>query len=141
MKTLVCTVGLPRSGKSTWCSEMREQGWIIVNPDSIRLALHGKPADPSREGLVWTITRTSIKALFFAGHDRIILDATNVSRRSRKDWEKILPGVEVRFKVFNTNKEVCIQRALANNQQDLVEVIERMSQKFQALLPEEKVFD
>ena len=141
MKTLVCTVGLPRAGKSTWCVEMIAQGWIVINPDSIRLALHGKSFDPRVEGLVWTIARTSIKALFLAGHDRVILDATSVNRKSRKDWYGLLPTVEVRFKVFNTSKEVCIQRALANNQPDLIEVIERMSQKFQPLLPEEESFD
>src|SRR5690554_6874569 len=31
---LICTVGLPRSGKTTWA---RKQSYPIVNPDSIRL--------------------------------------------------------------------------------------------------------
>ena len=39
MKEIIVTVGLPRSGKTTWA---REQGYPIVNPDSIRLSLHGK---------------------------------------------------------------------------------------------------
>ncbi len=39
MKKLICTVGLPRSGKSTWC---KTQSYPIVNKDSIRLALHGQ---------------------------------------------------------------------------------------------------
>ncbi len=33
MNRLILTVGLPRSGKTTWALE---QGWPIVNPDSIR---------------------------------------------------------------------------------------------------------
>lgn len=39
MKKLILTIGLPRSGKSTWA---KQQGCPVVNPDSIRLALHGK---------------------------------------------------------------------------------------------------
>jgi len=38
MKILILTVGLPRSGKSTWAAK---KGFPIVSPDAIRLAMHG----------------------------------------------------------------------------------------------------
>jgi predicted kinase len=139
MKTLICTVGLPQTGKSSWSSQMISKGWIVINPDSIRLALHGKPYDLAFETLVWTITRTSINALFLIGHDQIILDSTLVSHKSRKPWTQLV-GVQTYFKVFNTEKEVCIQRALINNRLDLIDIIERMSQKFQPLFCEEMAY-
>ncbi|KKK82651.1 hypothetical protein LCGC14_2801230, partial [marine sediment metagenome] len=49
MKKLILTVGLPRSGKSTWA---RKQGHPIVNPDSIRLALYGEPFIEEAEPMI-----------------------------------------------------------------------------------------
>ena len=72
MKVLILTVGLPRSGKSTWA---KKQGYPIINPDSIRLALHGEHFIEDAEPMVWTIAMYMTKALFLAGHNKIIIDA------------------------------------------------------------------
>ncbi|GAF94425.1 unnamed protein product, partial [marine sediment metagenome] len=64
-KKLILTVGLPRSGKTTWA---RKQGIPMVNPDSIRLALHGKAFIEEAEPMIWTIAKYMVRALFIAGH-------------------------------------------------------------------------
>ena len=74
-KTLILTVGLPRSGKSTWAMQ---QGYPVVNPDSIRLALHGHRFREESEEHVWAIAKTMVNSLFIAGHDKVIVDATNI---------------------------------------------------------------
>ena len=52
MKTLILTVGLPRSGKSTWALQ---QGHPVVNRDGIRKALHGEVYLQPAEDMVTTI--------------------------------------------------------------------------------------
>ena len=123
MSNLILTVGLPRSGKTTWA---RLQGHPIVNPDSIRLALHGQrfygPAEPT----VWATAKLMVAALFGAGHKTVILDATNVSAKRRDDWKSYAPTLQI----FEAGPVTCLERALAENDQEIVPVIERMANEW-----------
>ena len=138
-KFLVSTVGLPRSGKTTWVSGAKLKYWAaVVNPDSIRLALHGKKFYKPLEGLVWVIARIMVKALFLAGHEVVILDVTNTKRHYRDMW--ISDDWTLVFKEFDTSKEECIRRALARSDESdvkIVEVIERMAEEFEPLEEDE----
>lgn len=125
MKLLIQTVGLPRSGKSTWCQEKIKEGIPVVNPDSIRLALHGKAYDPDYEKEVWHIVKIMIKSLFLAGHNTVILDATAVHIKSRNQW--LSPDWECKYKCFDTPVEECVRRAEVNGQDYLISVIYRMN--------------
>jgi len=126
MKKLILTVGLPRAGKSTWA---RKQGFPIVNPDSIRLALHGQPYIPSMEPYVWAIARTMVESLFLAGHDTVIVDATNITKKRRKAWKS--DKWEVYLQPFTLQKEACIQQAIYDGREDLIPVIERMANELE----------
>lgn len=119
---LIMTVGLPRCGKSTWA---KEQGLPIVNPDSIRLALHGQPFIKQAEPFVWAIAKTMVRALFLAGHDKVILDATSINDKFRDEWKS--RSWERRYWNIRTDKDECIRRARANDQEYLVEIIEKMA--------------
>lgn len=140
MHELYVTVGLPRSGKSTWALKASEQhGWPIVNPDSVRLALHGQRYQQEAEDFVWAITKTMVRALFLAGHTGVIIDATNTTEKRRKVWmprEGDLWGATY-FVPILTKKEECIQRAHDSRDAIIVPVIERMAEAFQVLTPEE----
>ena len=117
------TVGLPRSGKTTWA---RLQGHPIVNPDSIRLALHGQRFYGPAEPLVWATAHLMVDALFKAGHETVILDACNVSAKRRDEWKSHAPEMQV----FNTGPVTCLERALALNDQEIFPVIERMAEEW-----------
>jgi predicted kinase len=121
MKKLICTVGLPRSGKSTWA---KEQNLPMVNPDSIRLGLYGEAFIKEAEQMVWSIATYMVKALFIAGHDTVILDATNLTIASRNRW--LYHDWECEWKIFDTSKEECTRRAIASEREDLIHVIEMM---------------
>ena len=138
MNTLICTVGLPRSGKSTWCDTMRETGWVVVNPDSIRLALHGQRYSAEAEGFVWAIAKTMVVSLFLAGNDKIILDATNTSKDRRKEWQNDL--WDTKFKVFDTHPSICKIRAFQDDMEDLCKVIDNMYEKWDGLTEEEESY-
>lgn len=132
---LIVLVGLPRSGKSTWA---RQQGLPIVNPDSIRYAIHGRSFFDLAEPLVWAIAKVMVYALFLAGNSTVILDATNVTEKRRQEW--ISKNWRTEFKVFTTPKDECIKRAKEYGDNSLVEVIERMAAEWdflgQTLSPE-----
>lgn len=131
-RTLICMVGLPYSGKTTWA---RDQSYPIVNPDSIRLAIHGQRFIPEAERLVWAIAHTMVHALFLAGHQRVILDATNGSRKRRDEWQS--DKWDTFFKLIDTSAEICRLRAHEKNDSEIQSVIDRMVAEWQPLAKDE----
>lgn len=130
-QSLTLTIGLPRSGKSTWA---RKQGVPIVNPDSIRLALHGKPFIPESEGFVWAISYVMARALFLAGHKDIIIDATNITKKSREAWIGRFTDCMIRFEWFTVKAETCIKRARAGGRLDLIPIIKKMDEQTEGII-------
>jgi len=137
MKKLILLTGLPRSGKSTWA---KQSGHPIVNLDSIRLVLHGERFVGSYEPAVWTITRQMIEALFIAGHNTIVLDATNIHRKFRLDWNDTSKW-NTYIKWIKTGEGVCINRAKKGNRLDLIPVIKRMAEEFEEPDEREVMFE
>ena len=131
-KLLIATVSLPRSGKSTWA---RSQAYPIVNPDSIRLAIHGQRFIAEAEPFVWATTKAMVRALFLAGHDTVILDTCNNTMARRDEWRS--KEWDLVFKVVSTPAEVCIERAQRENDQAIIPVIERMANEHDRLGEEE----
>lgn len=127
---LILTVGIPRSGKSTWA---REQNLPIVNPDSIRLALHGQRFQSLSEPFVWAIATVMVRALFLAGHSKIIVDATHTTKKRREFWKD--KQWRCVFKVFDTSKEICLKRA--QDDAEIIPVIERMHAQYEPLTSDE----
>lgn len=124
---LYLTIGLPRSGKSTWA---RRQLIPIVNPDSIRLAIHGKAFDLKHEDLVWWHARIMVESLFRAGHEKVILDATNVAKARRDRW--LSDQWERAFVVFPvTDLELLKARCDVSDTPHLKPIIEKMAAQFE----------
>ncbi len=128
MNTLIMMVGLPRSGKSTRAKEL---GFPIVNPDSIRLALHGQPFVQSAEPLVWATAHLMVDSLFLAGHETVILDACNVTWRRRNEWKS--EQYQRVYEVIETDIAVCHDRAAACGQDYLHKVIDRMARDWESV--------
>ena len=141
MNTLILTVGLPQSGKSTWA---KLQGYPIVNPDSIRLVLHGKPFIGEAEPfVVWAIAKVMVRALFLAGHKIVILDATNTTRKCRDYW-KSRDWVRQFVEVGGPGAvELCMTRAAAtaldtDHLDGLRQAIQRMADNWEQINDDEK---
>jgi len=132
-KMLIMLMGLPRAGKSMWA---RASGVPVVNPDSIRLAMHEQPYIKAAEPFVWAIAKTMVKALFLAGHDKVVLDATNTTRKRRDEWRD--GDWAVRVHEFTASIDLCIQRAKSSNRDDLIPVIERMFENYEPLDDDEE---
>lgn len=137
-RTLIVTVGLPRSGKSTWALST---GLPVVSPDAIRLAVHGRRFHAPIEPFVWAQAKLMVMTLFTAGHKTVILDATNVSRKRRKEWMSAMWNT--RFKVFPADTVTCLERLRATGDDayiaEMVPVIMRMSGEWEPLDPDVEV--
>lgn len=138
--SLIITVGLPRSGKSTWCQKTRVQlRCPVVSPDAVRLAVTGKRFVALAEPTVWETVRYMVRALFEAGHPCVIVDATNTTKARRKFWldearlGKYNGDTAVHFVVFDTDAEECKRRAIADGMDDLVDVIDSMHTGYEPL--------
>ncbi len=125
---LILTVGLPRSGKSTWA---RSTEYPIVSPDAIRLAIHGQAFVDLAEPFVWATAKVMVRALFEAGHKTVIVDATNTTRERRDDWKS--SGWVRQYKTFEASVAVCKERAIQTYRQELIEVIDRMHEQFEPI--------
>jgi predicted kinase len=119
---LILMVGLPRSGKSTWAMA---SGFPVVNPDSIRLAIHGQKFYAPAEPLVWSVAHVMVESLRIAGHATVVLDATNVTAKRRGEWTSIYPDHELH--VVNTPPSTCVARAEAEGYREIIPVIHRMA--------------
>lgn len=133
---LILTVGLPRSGKTTWA---RKQGFPIVNPDSIRLAMHGQRFQSLAEPLVWAIAQIMVRSLFLAGHDTVIVDATNTTKKRREIWMNA--DWATAFKVIPTCEAECVARAEAANDDEILPVIDRMAEQYESPVGEGQILE
>lgn len=138
-KLLIATVGLPRCGKSSWC---RGMNYPTVCPDAIRMALYGQEFIGDAEDFVWAIAKTMLKSLFLAGHDIVLLDATNTTIERRDKWKS--KRWTTKWKLFDPNDPrysiiTCLERA--KNNTPLQEVIRKMYMSFQLLRSDELIFD
>ena len=122
---LIVTVGLPRSGKSTWANQ---QGYPVVEPDAIRLALYDAVFIPAMEDFVWFIAKMLVKYHFLRGEHAVILDATNTTAKRRAVW--MSDNWETHFQYFDTPADICKSRLTEENQ-CLVAVIDRMAENFE----------
>jgi hypothetical protein len=105
----------------------KKYGWPVVNPDSVRLAMHGQRYAAEAEPLVWATVNIMIKALFLAGHDHVLLDATN--------WQTL-------FHHIDTDSQECMTRAAEAGDDVIQPVIMRMSEAFEPVnAEEEEVFN
>ena len=136
MPILEVLVGLPRSGKSTYAKQQLvcASPAVVVNPDSIRLALHGQRFIAEAEDFVWAIAKTMVRSLFLAGHNRVLIDATNMTRARRSFWKS--KSWQCLFVEFPTPVEVCMERAAGDP--ELQAVIQRMHKNYEPIGEDER---
>lgn len=133
---LIMLVGLPRSGKTTWAKRHNQaHGWPVVNPDAIRLAMHGEAGIRSAERLVMAAAELQVRSHFAYGHECVILDAANTTRAQREWWSS---SAYLRFFVpLTATPEECLKRA--GDEVGLYRVIREMAAKFEPLEIDEEI--
>lgn len=129
---LALMVGLPLSGKSTYARALQETGWVRVEPDAFRLALHGHAFHSPAEGIVWAAAELAVRALLIGGH-AVVIDAINATRHRRAGWLRIARdlGVPAEAFVMDTPLPECLERNEGRRHRVPVEVMERMGRQFE----------
>lgn len=134
-QTLLVTVGLPRSGKTTWA---RATGLPCVETDLVRKVLHGVEYMAKLEPVVWLVTEWIIEYMLRQGHSYIIVDATNITKKRREHWQRFATMAAIRFVLFDTAASDCVDRAVVNGEEELVPIIQRMATEYQPLDAQER---
>jgi predicted kinase len=81
-------VGMIGSGKSTWARKRAEQGWVVINEDSIVTAVHGgayKQYDNSLKALYKAAENTIFVTAVALGRN-VCIDRTNTTAKTRARW-------------------------------------------------------
>ncbi len=107
----------------------------MVCPDAIRLGLHGQRHQPLAEPFVWATAKLMVRALFLAGHNIVILDATNTTKARRAEWRS--KDWTLQFQEFQTSLDTCKAWAIESGQPDMLPVIDRMHKQYQPVDPSE----
>lgn len=130
-------IGLPASGKSTLIKELervcksRNESVTAISSDNIRLELCGTMEDQSKNDEVFKTFHSRVKRSLSGGQS-VIVDATNVDKKSRRAFLKIADRCKVgKIAVWlDTSKSVCLKRNKQRERFVPEFVIDRMAAKF-----------
>jgi predicted kinase len=117
---IVIAVGLPGSGKSTWFKKL---GVHPISSDAIRAELTGDEGNQTVNRQVFP----RMRALLNQAQDIAYIDATNLTRRDRKQWFK--PGAEMEAVYFDVPLEICKARNAARHRNVPEHILDQMAAK------------
>jgi len=122
MKKLLVLQGLPASGKSTHAKELlafAEEGTALrINNDELSLMLHGRtftPGDPKASQLLGKIRAEIIRNAFRLGYQLVIVDNTNLGRRTLDSLKSLAEKCDAEFELDNSFLAVPIEECLRRN--------------------------
>ena len=142
-------VGIPGSGKSSWINQLEQlptsentryisfcgSPFAVVCPDEVRKQF-GDVSDQSNNRKIWNYIYADVKKYLDQGTN-VILDATNVTTRARKEFLLGLPECFKLAKVFTVDPKEAYKRIKSDitegkDRSDVPkEIVDRMYRKFQ----------
>lgn len=126
--TVVLTIGLPGSGKTSW---FRRRAITPLSSDLLRVMLFDDIGEQRYQDLVFSTLRYLLRARMIARMPWNYVDATNLSPRERRGWIKMAQefGYEVQAVFFDVPVEVCVERNTRRGRMVPDDVMQRMAQK------------
>lgn len=126
--TVVLTIGLPGSGKTSW---FRRRAITPLSSDLLRMMLFDDISEQRYQDLVFSTLRYLLRARLIARMPWNYVDATNLSPRERRGWIKMAQefGYEVQAVFFDVPVEVCAERNLRRGRMVPDDVMQRMAGK------------
>ena len=126
--TVVLTIGLPGSGKTSW---FRRRAITPLSSDLLRMMLFDDITEQRYQDLVFSTLRYLLRARMIARMPWNYVDATNLSPRERRGWIKMAQefGYEVHAVFFDVPIEVCVERNARRGRMVPDDVMQRMAGK------------
>jgi predicted kinase len=126
--TVVLSIGLPGSGKSSW---FKRHNIIPLSSDLVRGLLFDDATEQRYQDLVFSSLRSLLRARLIAGRPMSYIDATNLSPKERHSWIRMAHdfGYEAHAVFFDVPTEVCMERNRKRRRNVPDDVMLRMAQK------------
>ncbi len=88
-------VGVPGSGKSRLADTLREEGYAVHSSDRLREEWYGDESVQGQPGPLFDELRKRVREDLKGGRS-VVLDATNLSRKRRMGFLRVLNGIDCR---------------------------------------------
>lgn len=132
MSKILCLMGPPASGKSSYAREFikGKTDWVIVNRDSLREG-RGDYWVPSQEEYISDLEEFSIRAAIKRGYN-VIIDATNLNPKTQEKWRKLATETKssIEFKEFYVPFKVALERNKNRERSVGEKVLKRFYQQY-----------
>lgn len=131
---LAVMIGISGSGKSTYANGLKTSLKAeLVETDAIRGELTGDPSDQTQNYKVFQIAKKRVSDLL-EQEKNVIIDATSVSVRDRRDWIQIgkTNNAEVRAYFIDTPIDVCKSQNRKRERKVPDEVIDRQASRLES---------
>ena len=132
-KALVILCAPPASGKSTWGKQFAlENDLAYISTDAIRAEIGTGEGDQTVSAAAFVIARQRVSAAL-AGGKSAMIDATNVNRKSRRDWINLGKGhgAFVTAVAFEVPVEELLERDAKRERHVGPEIINRFLAKYE----------
>lgn len=132
LQTVLLTVGLPASGKSTYAKElvMTNKNWARVNRDDLRLMVFNGFNRKKEKTIVKS--EMELAELYLSKGLNVVVDDTNLNPKVRESWKTFCDehGAKFEVKVFDTSLRECIRRDVLRQNSVGEDVIRQMWNQF-----------
>jgi predicted kinase len=136
-KKVKLMIGLPASGKTTWCEDFlrKNHGWVRISRDDFRFMLRNQPMlDFKGESLVTKLCFNSAKLSLIAGYN-VLIDNTHLREAYIEDAIRELGEMaDLDYHYIDTPAEVCVARDRERERSVGESVIMRMKKDLEILL-------
>lgn len=131
-QTVLLTVGLPASGKSTYAKELvaTNKNWARVNRDDLRsMVFNG--FNRKKEKII-VKSEMELAEFYLSKEMNVVVDDTNLNPKVRDSWKTFCDkhGVEFKIKSFDTSLRECIRRDALRQDSVGEDVIRQMWNQF-----------